>query len=319
MVWNLFSLLKKRLLAHLSSAAFSDINNDGHEDVLITGANAFDVRIAALYINDGNGNFTEMQGNLFDGVWLSSVAFSDVNGDDFEDVLFTGNNIGNVPTATLYINDGSGNFTQMMNTPFDGVSSSSVAFADVNGDDTNDVIISGQDDNRQEIAKLYTNDGSGNFTEMMNTPFEGVWASSVIFTDIDNNDTQDVLITGRNSANSQTARLYTNDGDGNFTEVQGTPFIGVWSSSLAISDTDGDGDDDILISGQNNIGDPITFLYNNEGSGNFIRSFIFEETWAGAATFADINGDGSEDLLITGRNSTAVSYTHLTLPTICSV
>ena len=50
-------------------------------------------------------------------------------------------------------------FTEaLLSLPFDGVSSSSIAFADVDGDNDQDVLITGSDGSA-EISKLYINDG----------------------------------------------------------------------------------------------------------------------------------------------------------------
>ena len=174
------------------SVAFSDVNNDGSNDVLITGQGIFEF-ISKLYINDGIGNFTEMMDTPFEGVRRSSIAFSDVNGDGNNDVLITGEGITSGRISKLYTNDGAGNFTEMMDTPFNGVWSSSIAFSDVNGDGSEDVLITGN--NGDFISKLYTNDGMGNFTEMLGTPFEGVESSSVAFSDINGDGHQAVSYT----------------------------------------------------------------------------------------------------------------------------
>ncbi|PHI20355.1 hypothetical protein CEQ90_07795 [Lewinellaceae bacterium SD302] len=298
------------------SIAFSDVNGDGHEDVLITGNSIVDVLelevepIAKLYTNDGSGNFTEMTDTPFEGVWVSSIAFSDVNGDSYEDVLITGENHGNERIAKLYTNDGSGNFTEMTDTPFEGVATSSIAFSDVNGDGYQDVLITGRNNVQDEIAKLYTNDGSGNFTEMTDTPFEGVRKGSIAFSDVNSDGFQDVLITGLNTVSEGIAKLYTNDGWGNFTEVTGAPFEGVKFSSIAFSDVDGNGHEDVLITGRNDEYVQISKLYTNGGARNFTRRTVtpFEGISSGSIAFSDINGDCYEDVLITG--SVAKLYTN---------
>ena len=102
--------------------------------------------------------------------------------------------------------------------PFAGVAEGSIAFADIDGDNDLDVLITGRDSSGTIISKLYTNDGLGNFTEMMGTPFEGVVLSSIGFADVDGDNDQDVLITGTSSS-GVISKLYTNDGMGNFTEM----------------------------------------------------------------------------------------------------
>jgi hypothetical protein len=296
-----------------SSIAFSDVNDDGNEDILITGQDNTFFGSAKLYINDGLGNFTEMVGTTFAGVIRSSIAFSDVNGDNHEDVLITGLNNSNEVSTKLYINDGTGIFTEMIGTPFEAISRGSIAFADINGNGNNDVLITGRNNSNQEITKLYTNDGLGNFTEMTGTPFEGVAVSSIAFSDINGDSNEDVLITGQVSSNEGIAKIYTNDGMGNFSEMIGTPFDGVAASSIAFSDVNGDGNEDVFISGVNNTSEQIAKLYINDGVGNFaeILGTSFEGIQNGSIAFSDFNGNGNNDVLIIGRNSSTQPSTKL--------
>src|SRR6056297_3371413 len=140
-------------------------------------------------------NFTEVTGTPFDGVYISSIAFSDVDGDDDADVLITGYNSSSQPIAKLYTNDGLGSYTEVSGTPFEGVEGGSIAFADVDGDDDADVLITGQNSSFQQIAKLYINDGFGLFSEVIGTPFDAVSSCSIAFADVDGDDDADVLIT----------------------------------------------------------------------------------------------------------------------------
>jgi len=283
------------------SVAFSDVDGDGDDDVLITGSMGSFEGVAKLYTNNGLGNFTEVTDTPFEGVFRSSVAFSDVDGDGDSDVLITGETTSGEGISILYANDGMGNFIGAIDTPFDGVASSSVAFSDMDGDGDSDVLITGRTDSGQ-IAKLYTNDGMGNFTEVTDTPFIGVSSGTVAFSDVDGDGNSDVLVTGRTDS-GQIAKLYTNDGMGNFTEVTDTPFIGVWGSSVAFSDVDDDGDSDVLITGETSSEARITKLYTNDGMGNFseLTDTPFPSVIEGSVAFSDVDGDGDSDVLITGR------------------
>jgi hypothetical protein len=289
----------------ISSITYADIDGDNDQDVLITGLNPSNERIAKLYTNDGSGSFTLVSGTPFDGVFYGSIAFADIDGDNDQDVLITGQNISNERIAKLYTNDGSGGFTLVSGTPFDGVlASSSIAFADIDSDNDQDVLITGQNISNERIAKLYTNDGSGGFTLVSGTPFEGAQRSSIAFADIDGDNDQDVLITGLNPSGQQTANLYTNDGSGSFTLVSGTPFDGVFYGSIAFADIDGDNDQDVLITGRNASSQRIAKLYTNDGSGGFtlVPGTSFDGVGDGSIAFADIDGDNDQDVLITGQN-----------------
>jgi hypothetical protein len=301
-----------------SSIAFADVDGDNDQDVLITGLNldfgSPGDRISKLYTNDGAGNFTEVLGTPFVGVEEGSIAFADVDGDNDQDVLITGrSDAGRI--SKLYLNDGAGNFTEVLGTPFDGVSFSSIAFADVDGDNDQDLLITGQNNSFDYISKLYLNDGSGNFTEVIGTPFDGVREGSIAFADVDGDNDLDVLITGSGATGTgPISRLYTNDGLGAFTEVVGTPFVGVTVSSIAFADVDGDNDQDLLITGENSANQYISKLYSNDGSGNFaeVTNTPFPGLAFGEVAFADVDGDNDLDLLMTGGTTIfSLSYTGL--------
>jgi predicted nucleotidyltransferase len=295
------------------SIAFADVDGDNDQDVLITGANISGARISKLYTNDGMGSFSEMTGTPFEGVLFSSIAFADVDGDNDQDVLITGANNSGAPISKLYTNDGMGSFSEVTGTPFEGVSGSSIAFADVDGDNDQDVLITGQNNSFARISKLYTNDGMGSFSEMTGTPFEGVSGSSIAFADVDGDNDQDVLITGQNNSFARISKLYTNDGMGSFSEMTGTPFEGVQFSSIAFADVDGDNDQDVLIPGLNNSLARISKLYTNDGMGNFseMTGTPFEGVVGGSIAFADVDGDNDQDVLITGQNNSAAGISKL--------
>lgn len=281
------------------SVAFADVDGDNDQDVLITGAISSNNRIAKLYINDGNGNFSELTGTSFEEVDRSLICFEDVDGDDDLDVLITGYRGNRV--AELYLNDGNGNFSESENN-FLGVSSPSILFEDVDGDNDKDLFIAGYTGS-YSYSKLYVNDGSGIFSETANT-FEGIAIGSCAFSDVDNDEDFDLLITGENDDLICFSKLYINDGIGNFEEVPETPLEAVRYSSIAFNDINGDNNEDLLITGENDNNDEIARLYINNGSGSFTE--INEESICGVSSssieFADIDEDNDSDLLITGQS-----------------
>ncbi|MEL6670062.1 MAG: FG-GAP-like repeat-containing protein, partial [Bacteroidota bacterium] len=105
------------------------------------------------------------------------------------------------------------NFTEAPKfSSLDWVSVGSISFADVDGDGDEDVLITGRDNSSVRISKLYANDGTGSFTEMMGTPFDGVYNGSVAFSDVDVDGDEDVLITGLNNSSVRISKLYINVG-----------------------------------------------------------------------------------------------------------
>lgn len=297
-----------------SSAAFADIDGDNDMDLLISGDDGDP--ITQLFTNDGVGNFTSVSGTPFEDVWLGSLAFSDIESDGDMDVLLTGRNNGGLRIAKLYKNDGTGNFTEVAGTPFSGVESSKVSFADIDNDSDEDILIIGWNNVDNQISRLYVNDGSGNFSEVAVTPFEGVEDGSISFADVDNDNDLDVLITGIDSLDVAIALLYSNDGNGIFTEVMNTPFEGTEQGSSAFFDMDNDGDQDLILTGKpNSTNTPVAILYANDGTGMFseVSNTPFEGVWQSSIAIADVDNDSSLDVLISGINrfSTVVSKLYL--------
>ena len=170
--------------------------------------------------------------------------------------------IGHKPSSSLYTNNGQGSFVYVPGTSFNGVTNSSIAFTDVDDDNDQDVLITGWIGSAP-ISKLYTNNGQGHFSPVPGTPFEAVSSrGSIAFADVDGDSDQDVLITGTNIDGDRSSKLYTNNGQGHFTEVVGAPFEAVSQSSIAFADIDGDNDQDVLITGSSPSG-PISKLYLN--------------------------------------------------------
>lgn len=309
-----------------SSVAFADIDGDNDLDVLITGDKGSFVGSSELYVNDGFGNYTLVADTPFDAVRNSAIAFADIDGDNDQDVLIMGYN-GSARISKLYSNDGTGIFSLVSDTPFLGVNSGTVAFADVDNDNDQDVLIIGINGSGG-TSNLYINDGTGNYSLNPAPPFDTSQSGDCAFADIDGDNDQDVLMTGYNGS-SEFSKLYINDGTGIFSLASDTPFTGVYHSSIAFADIDGDNDQDVLISGWNGVVISSN-LYTNDGIGVYtLESTVnFENVYEGSLAFADIDGDNDQDLLITGndgagaisklyRNNTCSATTGIDVITAC--
>lgn len=285
--------------------AFSDVDGDGDQDLLITGENNQGERIAKLYLNDSFGNFVESINANFNGVLASDVSFEDIDNDGDDDVFVVGTLIPfEGVSAKLYLNNGDGIFSESSGTAFESVRNGSIDFADVDGDGDQDILVIGENSSFIEVANLYINNGNSNFA-LASTPFEGVNNGSVKFADFDGDNDEDVIITGLNINFQPISKLYFNNGSGVFDEVEnGSNLTPVEFSKVDVADVDNDNDIDILISGlyQN---ESVTILYINDGSGVFTE---FSEASlmgvsSGDVSFADIDNDGDQDLLVSGAIS----------------
>ena len=81
-------------------------------------------------------------------------------------------------------------------------------------------------------------------------------------------------------------------------------FDGVYSGAVAFADIDGDGDLDLVITGEPLPNKSSTKLYMNDGAGNFTeKKASLIAVSHGSVAFADIDKDGDADLLLTGVTS----------------
>ncbi len=291
-----------------SALEFSDIDNDGDQDLLITGSVDGDPQ-AVLYRNSGFGEFTEITNSIIAPVLGGAVAFADFDNDEDEDLIVLGY------LSSLYRNDGAGNFSLIQDLPY-GNYFGDVEFADVDSDGDLDFCRVGGYN-----TSLHINDGLGNFTENLDFPMIGLYAGSVAFGDIDGDGDMDIIGAGRAlyddiaPGNPGVVKIYLNDGLGNYTQHIGIDvFAGVKFSALALEDVDQDLDLDLILTGDDFWGEELSTYYMNDGSGNFSENGWVElnGVFRGTVDFADVNGDSYMDLLITGstgEESIATLYT----------
>lgn len=178
-----------------------------------------------------------------------------------------------------------------------------LAAGDYDNDGDVDVFVAGIDrNNSNEIySTLYRNDGSETFTSV--TPgIAGVSSGSAAAGDYDNDGDLDILIAGSTATGSIT-RVYRNDGDNSFTDIE-ADLPGMNLCSVAWIDIDGDGDVDILLSGNTASGlsrNPYTDVYINDGAGAFdAAESSLGGRWASAVAWGDADNDGDPDVVVSG-------------------
>ena len=289
------------------SVACVDVDNDGDDDMIITGFDTGYIGHTKMYLNNG-GIFSLSTTALFDDVYGGSIVFSDYDNDMDQDVYITGLGANSVLTAQLYENDGQGIFSKVVGTPFQGSYSSKMTVSDIDNDGDEDVLITGYDNSWTASSILYTNDG-GIFNEVKGTSFVDITFGMPVFADVDGDGDNDVLITGQMPPQFIPKTVLYLNNNGVFTEDQGNSFTQVDWSAAAFSDIDMDGDPDVLISGMQYLGSqsiPATILYENDGNGVFsvVSNEPFENLGTGALAFTDMDGNGVEDVLLTGYDGT---------------
>ncbi len=249
---------------NLGNMAFVDVNGDNYPD-LITFSGAYSSHAPKLFINDGKGNFNEVKERPFSSAKNGFLAAGDVDRDGDQDVVICG--LAGGYGTKIYLNDGSGKFTEDTNNAIEGVGSGAVLLEDINGDSAPDLILAGRNDRYERVLRLYINDGEGVFEEVSSNPFEGIGSCALALGDVTGNGYPDLLVSGRDTKDKVSTKLYLNQGDAVFTIFDKKVFKDLYAGDIEMLDYDGDNDIDILIAGLDRRNEWYVRVYINEGKG----------------------------------------------------
>ncbi|MBK7131847.1 MAG: VCBS repeat-containing protein [Bacteroidales bacterium] len=291
------------------SVDWGDYDNNGYPDILMTGSLAT-YNATVIYSNNGNSTFTEQTGIFLPGVIISSLKWADFDNDEDLDILLTGSTSGSTLDALskIYRNDG-GVFTEVAS-GLPGIYLSSVTIGDQDRDGDLDIFMTGMQTTGERISAIYNNNGNLTFSLQTGNNFIKVCYGSTSFGDYDNDGYLDLFISGQTATINRISKIYHNNGNGSFTELTGTPLLGVIYSSGAWADFNNDGFLDLLISGEDAGFTQIARIYLNNTNGNFtaVPGTTLTGTKKGSVACADYDNDGDIDIFITGdRNNTPIS------------
>jgi len=224
------------------------------------------------------------------------VDAGDVDGDGDIDLVVANDHDDN----QLLLNDGRGTFVDAtagrLLTPqqvFPGGynnASYQVDLADIDGDGDLDLLVI----NDHDIPnRVYTNDGTGTFTDVTATaiPPAMEWSLSQAVGDFDGDGDVDWFV-----GNAGLDRLYLNNGLGTFTDVSASnlPPNGILSNyRTQAADVDGDGDLDLIVDAS--AGNPCVYL--NDGNAVFAPAPASAPIGSGLCYAVDLDGDGLPELL----------------------
>lgn len=257
-------------------------------------------------------NFQQDTAQTFQDADVGAMEFADVDNDGDKDVLITGK--GGPILTTLFLNDGSGNFSPSTSNTFQDVYDGDVIFFDADNDGDLDVFITGQP-TTSNSSDLYFNNGIGVFTLATGNNFETMMAGNNDVGDVDGDGDTDIIVTGQNIIGMPVTKLYFNNGSGVFTAQVNSIFTNLKYGAIRFIDIENDGDLDLINCGQNSSGQVITMLYTNNGNGifNVNTSSAIDSASDSDIAIGDIDGDGDKDFLICGTSGSGGIMTKLYL------
>ena len=258
--------------------------------------------MAGLYLNDGTGRFTIKSDAGIQNSSSNTAEAADLDNDGDLDLVLN---------ARIMINDGSGVFTLSTDHDMVNLKHGTLSLGDVNGDGYVDAFRAGERPSAS-VSYLHINDGTGGLYRDANSSFIGIFGGSSNLVDMDNDGDLDLFVTGWNSSGPEElySQLYFNDGAGIFSQDQFNEIINLAEANSKFSDLDGDGDQDLIISGLHDSNLVAhTKIYFNNSRGIFKEYPIanLANLRRAALEIADVDADGSPDIFISGYRSNTES------------
>jgi len=235
------------------------------------------------------------------------LAAADINGDGLEDFYMAS---AFADTAKIFIQQQNGHFLQKPQPAFvtdKYTENTGSAFFDADRDGDKDlIVVSGGNQSPPGspylVARLYLNDGKGNFTRSINRlPSISVNASCVRVNDC-KGDKKVIFIGARSVPGSYGVKpssiLLRDNGNGIFTDITKSVAPDLLKIGMVTdaqwADIDGDGEEELIVAGD---WMPVTVLKFVHGKLQKIKEIQHSSGWWNCITVADINADGKPDLI----------------------
>ncbi len=194
-----------------------------------------------------------------------------------------------------------------------GVSESASNWIDFDQDGNLDVFVTGDFYNKAGHylrTKMYRNLKHNHFSRVY-TPLPNVTRGDFDWADYDLDGDPDLFMTGQDESGKFVARLFKNNKRTTQFIPVFTKIPGMVDGSVEWGDYDGDGDPDLLLTGETTKG-PVTRIYRNDRHNVFTNiKAPFPGVHFGVARFDDFDQDGDLDVIVSGATSSGLVVTQL--------
>ncbi|SDM23174.1 gliding motility-associated C-terminal domain-containing protein [Catalinimonas alkaloidigena] len=230
---------------------------------------------------------------------IVTVTLVDADQDNEVDVLVSGKKApSGEPASQLYLNRGNSTFEP--SDWIDSLAAIQTLWADWDSDGRKDLLVYGTDADGVLALHAYRHTTDG--WERQNSGLPAWLQQTMLPFDADNDGDTDVLITGRASDGTAVAQVYTNQGSFRFQAGTQLPASSVGGATAA-GDYNSDGHMDLLLTGTDPTGQAQTLLYLHQGDGYQRAALELEAMVGQTALLADLDHDGSTDVLLAGTKA----------------
>jgi hypothetical protein len=296
--------------------AIADVNADGKLDMLASGCAApRNCSTGVVTVRTGNGDDSFSGANVFGtgGVFPSSPAVADLNGDGKRDLVVANSGNG---TVGVLLGNGDATFQTAVTYGTGGVAAQQVRIADVNGDGKRDLIVANACTSSANCpfspgsVSILLGNGDGTFQPAVAYGSGGDDAFSIAVADVNGDGKLDVLVTNSYADTGccldGPLGVLQGNGDGTFQPVI-TYNLGVRIQQIAVADVNRDGKRDLVARTDHGL---MVLLGNGDGT---FQAPVFNNTGGfgpGGIAIADVNGDGRPDVMVTNKCFKSTNCSH---------
>jgi len=303
----------------------ADVNGDGKLDLIVVnlfGAGNGDGLVGVL-LGNGDGTFQPVvtydaggsfaPGNLFcmasPSCQLPLLAVADVNGDGKPDIVVAslGGGTNGKGLVGILLGNGDGTFRPVVTYDSNGLGTSAVAVADVNGDGKVDLLVANQcnltcpDLSPDGSLSVLLGNGDGTFQPAVTYDAGNGTTTDLAVGDMNGDGKLDVLVIDGCTVFSllcepaSSVGILLGNGDGTFQPLSALLRTGgALASSGTLADVNGDGKLDALVAN----GFAAVFLGKGDGTLQPPTQFLSEYGGSGGLAIGDVNQDGKLDIVM---------------------